>query len=248
MRRLSAAEFERALADYPLTFPGRRHPQVERSNLRGVRPMVRWYWDLTGSVDALPPPQMVWVEAIWQDLLAHQHPLCAYRSAVVRRLCVAYPSYVRQHHMELLLRERLPYVMHCVESDLRGYDLWVVSDQGRLYGVEMSLDSARARYYQVQKRRYRNPQRPVPRVVVWLRQAKRCGQFLLHPEADADLVVEQVRRWDQVPASRWWAQLTTACGYAEDGLTGVVGMGYSEATDWWRGGGGLHPTEWSDEG
>lgn len=176
MKRLSPSEFEQALCNYRLVFPGRRIEKVERARL-DTRPLVARYWEMTGSTDSYPPDQMDWVDSLLADLERSRHPLLAYRPGLVHRLAVAFPSLVRQHHLELVLRERYPLVVHGLELDLMGYDLVVVSASGQAYGLAVGWESERARWY-ARTKRY---SRALPRIelVIGPRSGVRCGQFWL---------------------------------------------------------------------
>ena len=68
------------------------------------------------------------------------------RSAVFARACRTYPSFVRQHHAVLALREHFPVVSWDRWLDqLQGVDMLVVDARGLAAGVALSTETAKAR-------------------------------------------------------------------------------------------------------
>ena len=67
------------------------------------------------------------------------------------RAARAFPSLVRQHHFEYLLRVRFQWVLRSDELDLSGLDFLILRN-GRGYGVGLSTETEVARRWRGVKR------------------------------------------------------------------------------------------------
>src|SRR5919201_4760495 len=126
---------EAALVSRSLTFSSVRDPVVEEARFPS---MVAIYWGLVDG-NGCPPTQRDFAHAVADDPLVDKLP----RPAVLARAARAYPSLVRQHHFEYLLRLRFPWVLRGDELDLAGLDFLILR-HGRGYGVGLSTESEEA--------------------------------------------------------------------------------------------------------
>jgi hypothetical protein len=175
--------FERVLAGMPLHFSYARDPVVEWAAFPS---MVAIYWQLVK--DGLPPTQAAFAQTVAQALGEPQNP------AVQARARRAYPSLVRQHHAEVLLRERFAVVIHDEGLDHAGVDLLVV-DGCFAVGLALSVNTAQARSWRdVKQRRHSDPP-GLPILDVFAEpEAYRVGAFWLHPPTLADEVEAFIER------------------------------------------------------
>ena len=175
----------------PLEFPSTREPTVEWTafpSLCGI------YWQLArqGRV----PTQAEFVEAVWAATARLP------RAGVRGRAARTYPSLVRQHHAELLLRERFPVVVWSEYLDHHGVDLLVV-DAWFAVGVALSTDTPLShRWRQVKQQRHPDPP-GLPILEVWAEPcAYRVGPFWLHPPTLLDEVASFLKR-EQIRHGVW---------------------------------------------
>lgn len=174
---------EAALAAWPrLTFP----PQHERvAEYARLPSLVGAYWGLTGGLADLPCSQRAYAEFVADAAAAAD--VRAPRVGVIARGLLKYPSFVRQHHMELMLRERFTHVVSGEELDHKGYDFLVI-EQGLACGLGLGMDTANARCWEQAKAR-RNPpplNLPVLHLRIDLNGGYRVGPFTLFDERDVD--------------------------------------------------------------
>jgi hypothetical protein len=182
-RRTPRESFEKALAGMHLRFPCVRDAQVEWAAFPS---MVAIYWRLAKK--ELPPTQAVFTQTVAVAFGQPQNP------AVHARAGRAYPSLVRQHHAEVLLRERFAIVLHDEGLDHAGVDLLVV-DGAFAVGLALSVNTPQARSWREVKQR-RHPDPPgLPILEVYAeRDAYRVGAFWLHPPSLADEVEAFIER------------------------------------------------------
>src|SRR3954452_21955476 len=138
---------ERTLTGMSLQFPCVRDPAVEWAAFPS---MVGIYWGLVRN--ALPPPQLEFAAVVADTMGQPEHP------AIMARACRAYPSFVRQHHAELLLRERFPIVVHDENLDHAGVDILVV-ELGCAVGRALMVNTPGARTWGEEKQ-HRHPDPP----------------------------------------------------------------------------------------
>ena len=171
---------EVAIRDYPLAFPDARDPRVEAA---AFPDLVSLYRGLTSG--SFPPPQAEFAEEVARRVRGHPH------EAVFARACRAYPSFVRQHHAVLALREHFPVVAWDRWLDqLQGVDVLVVDGRGLAAGVALSTDTATARDWRAVKGgRHAAPAIPVLEAHADAREY-RVGAFWLH---DPERLVARVR-------------------------------------------------------
>ena len=171
---------EVAIRDYPLSFPEERDQRVEAA---AFPDMVSIYRGLTTGY--FPPPQTEFAEEVARRVRGHP------RAAVLARASRAYPSFVRQHHAVLVLREHFPVVAWDRWLDqLQGVDVLVVDERGLAAGVALSTDTATARRWQdVKEGRHAAPAIPVLAAYADAREY-RVGAFWLH---DPERLVARVR-------------------------------------------------------
>jgi hypothetical protein len=136
----------------------------------------------------LPPTQTAFTQAVAEAFGEPRSP------AVLARAQRAYPSLVRQHHAEVLLREQFPIVLHDEGLDHAGVDLLVV-DGAFAVGLALMVDTPQARNWRLVKQR-RHPDPPgLPILEVHAEpQAYRVGAFWLHPPTLADEVAAFIER------------------------------------------------------
>lgn len=180
----TAAEFARVIAGYSLTFSPLRDPSVEHARLPS---MVGLYWHLADSMEA-PPTQLTFSEAV-ADAASYLSP----RSAVLARAQRAYPALVRQHHFEFVLRDRFRYVYRSRELDMSGFD-FLILDDGRAYGVGLSVNTQAATDWQIVKRA-RHATAPIPVLELYADpEAHRAGRFWLHSAGDIEQIEAFIER------------------------------------------------------
>jgi hypothetical protein len=163
------ARMERTLTGMSLQFPHVRDPAVEWAAFPS---MAGIYWGLVR--DALPPPQLEFAAIVADTMGQPEHP------AIMARACRAYPSFVRQHHAELLLRERFPVVVHGENLDHAGVDILVV-DRWFAVGLALMVNTPGARTWRLVKQQ-RHPDPPgLPILGVYADPEDfRVGPFWLH--------------------------------------------------------------------
>lgn len=161
---------ERMLAWMTLEFPNVHDPAVEWAAFPS---MAGLYWGLVQ--DGLPPLQCEFAAAV-ADAMGQPENL-----AIWARACRAYPSFVRQHHAELLLRERFAVVVHDEHLDHAGVDILVV-DRGIAVGLALMVNTPGARTWRLVKQQ-RHPDPPgLPILEVYADpEDYRIGPFWLHP-------------------------------------------------------------------
>ena len=171
---------EAAIRDSPLWFPDERDRRVESA---AFPDMVSIYRGLTSGY--IPPSQGAFADEIARRVRGYPH------SAVFARACRAYPSFVRQHHAVLVLREHFPVVAWDRWLDqLQAVDVLVVDERGLAAGVDLSTDTATARqWHGVKGGRHTAPAIPVLEVYADPREY-RVGAFWLH---DPERLVARVR-------------------------------------------------------
>jgi len=176
---------ELALPEYPLAFDTLRDPAVEGARFPS---MIAIYWSLVGS-DSLPPRQGAFMAAVAE----HESLAGLPRDAVLARAGRAYPSLVRQHHFEFLLRERFAFVLRGHQLDLAGID-FLLFRGNRGYGVGLSVETEDGRKWHAVKDR-RHGVLPVTVLDLYADQDQyRVGRFWLHPPEDVGRVEEFIER------------------------------------------------------
>jgi hypothetical protein len=171
---------EVAVRDYTLAFPDERDPAVESA---AFPDMVGIYRKLTTG--QIPPSQGTFADEVARQVRGHP------RKAVFARACRAYPSFVRQQHAVLVLREHFPVVVWDQWLDqLQGVDVLVVDERGLAAGIDLSTDTATAHgWHKVKSGRHEKP--PIPVLDVMVEPGEhRSGALWLH---DPDRLVAQVR-------------------------------------------------------
>jgi hypothetical protein len=171
---------EVAVSQYTLDFPDERDPAVESA---AFPDMVGIYRKLTTG--QIPPSQGTFADEVARQVRGYP------RKAVFARACRAYPSFVRQHHAVLVLREFFPVVVWDQWLDqLQGVDVLVVDERGLAAGIDLSTDTATAHgWHKVKGGRHEKPPIPVLEVAVEPGEY-RSGSLWLH---DPDRLVAQVR-------------------------------------------------------
>src|SRR5688572_3957428 len=161
---------EVAIRDYALWLPEERDPQVESA---AFPDMVSIYRGLVSG--SFPPPQAEFADEVARRVRGYS------QSAVVARACRAYPSFVRQHHAVLALREQFPVVAWDRWLDqLQGVDVLVVDERGFAAGIDLSTDTAVAReWHAVKAGRHSAPAIPVLEAYADPKEY-RVGPFWLH--------------------------------------------------------------------
>src|SRR5688572_21439167 len=161
---------EVAIRDYALWFPEERDRQVESA---AFPDMVSIYRGLVSGY--FPAPQAEFAEEVARRLRGLP------RSAVFARACRTYPSFVRQHHAVLTLREHFPVVSWDRWLDqLQGVDMLVVDARGLAAGVALSTETGKARDWSAVKDiRHARPAIPIFEYYVEKNQY-RSGSFWLH--------------------------------------------------------------------
>jgi len=174
---------EDALWRYALDFDKRGEEQA--AEWARVPSQVGAYWGLTGGLADLPCTQEGFATFLADAALAAG--VRASRRGLMSRFLRIFPSYVRQHHMELLLRERFRSVMRGHDLDHKGFD-FLVNEQGLQCGLGLSMETANARSWEPVKA-HRNPPPlnvPVLHLHIELNRGLQCGRFTLHTPADLD--------------------------------------------------------------
>ncbi len=172
---------EVAVREYALDFPEERDPAVEAAQFPD---MVGIYRRLcTGHI---PPSQGTFGEEVTRQVRGYP------RKAVFARACRAYPSFVRQHHAYLALREHFPVVAWDQWLDQhQGVDILIVDERGLAAGIDLSTDTAVAHgWHAVKRDRHAKP--PIPVLEVFADPGEyRVGAFWLH---DPVKLVAEVRK------------------------------------------------------
>jgi hypothetical protein len=170
---------EGALLGRSLAFSPVRDPTVEQARFPNLVARYSAMIDHNG----VPPTQRDFARAVAEDPLVRKLP----REAVLARAARAFPSLVRQHHFEYLLRTRFPWVLRGDELDLAGLDFLILRD-GRGYGVGLSTESEEGHRWHAVKAE-RHGELPVPVLDLYVEAgAYRVGDFWLHPPEDVDRV------------------------------------------------------------
>ena len=216
---------ENALLTRSLAFSPLREPAVEEAKFPNL---VGTYWGLVDS-NGIPPTQRDFARAVADDPLVRKLP----REAVLARAARAYPSLVRQHHFEYLLRLRFPWVLRGDELDLAGLDFLILR-RGRGYGVGLSTETEDARRWQGVKEG-RHGELPVPVLDLYAEPDRyRVGDFWLHPPEDVDLVEafiarEEAAMFEEAERALWRVYRSTErrprCSRQDfaDGFLGALG-------------------------
>jgi len=175
---------EVAISDYALDFPHERDPRVEGASFPD---MVSIYRSLVNG--PFPPTQSEFADEVERRIRLTLPGLKL--SAVRARASRTYPSFVRQHHAVLVLREHFPVVSWDRWLDqLQGVDMLVVDERGLAAGVALSTETTVARDWSAIKDvRHARPTIPIFEYYVEKHQY-RSGSFWLH---DPDLLLAGVR-------------------------------------------------------
>jgi hypothetical protein len=164
---------EIAVREYALDFPDERDPAVEAA---AFPDMVGIYRRLTTG--HIPPSQGTFAEEVTRHVRGYP------RKAVSARACRAYPSFVRQHHAFLALREHFPVVAWDQWLDQhQGVDILIVDERGLAAGIDLSTETALAHgWHAVKHKRHAKP--PIPVLEVFADPSEyRVGAFWLHDPA-----------------------------------------------------------------
>jgi len=194
---------EIAIRDYALDFPNERDPKVEAA---AFPDMVSIYRSLVNG--PFPPTQSEFADDVERRI---RSTLPGLKIAAVRaRACRTYPSFVRQHHAVLVLREHFPVVSWDRWLDqLQGVDMLVVDERGLAAGVALSTETTTARDWStVKDGRHARPTIPIFEYYVEKHQY-RSGSFWLH---DPELLVAGVREKLQENITRTLEALEVEAG------------------------------------
>jgi len=172
-------KLEARLKELSVTFPANRSSRWEYAKFPDMAVVYRFV-----AGPSLVPDQMSFAHGVAALLKEQDNP------DVIARACRAYPALVRQHHFELLLRERgnFSLVVHSTDLDLEGIDILVV-EEGIAAGLRLSVQTPAAAFWKVIKAK----RHPIPRGLAVLDlEAKpdgyRIGQFWLHSPDQVDVV------------------------------------------------------------
>ena len=175
---------EVAISDYALDFPRERDARVEAA---AFPDMVSIYRSLvTGP---FPPTQSEFGDEVLRRVRTTLPGLS--QTAVFARACRTYPSFVRQHHAVLVLREHFPVVSWDRWLDqLQGVDMLVVDERGLAAGVALSTETTKARdWSEVKEVRHARPAIPIFEYYVD-KHKYHAGAFWLH---DPEVLLAGVR-------------------------------------------------------
>lgn len=194
---------EIAIRDYALDFPDEREPAVESAQFPD---MVSIYRSLVNG--HFPPTQSEFGDDVARRVRSTLPGLR--RSAVFARACRTYPSFVRQHHAVLTLREHFPVVSWDRWLDqLQGVDMLVVDERGLAAGVALSTETTRSRDWSVVKDgRHARPTIPIFEYYVE-KHHYRSGPFWLH---DPQVLLAGVQEKLQENITRTLATLEIEAG------------------------------------
>lgn len=194
---------EVAIRDYALDFPEERDPAVESAQFPD---MVSIYRMLVSG--PFPPTQSDFADEVARRVLTNLPGLR--KTAVWARACRTYPSFVRQHHAVLTLRDHFPVVSWDRWLDqLQGVDMLVVDERGLAAGVALSTETTRARDWSAVKDvRHARPAIPIFEDFVQARKYW-SGDFWLH---DPQTLVEGVKGKLQENITRTLAALEVDAG------------------------------------
>jgi hypothetical protein len=194
---------EVAIREYALDFPSERDPAVESAQFPD---MVSIYRTLVSG--PFPPTQSNFADEVARRVLSYLPGLR--KTAVWARACRTYPSFVRQHHAVLTLREHFPVVSWDRWLDqLQGVDMLVVDERGLAAGVALSTETRVARDWSaVKDERHARPAIPIFEYYVD-NHDYRSGPFWLH---DPAILVEGVRGKLQENITRTLAALEVDAG------------------------------------
>lgn len=171
---------ETHIRGYALAFPEERDRAVEAAAFPDMVSIYR------GLVDGhIPPFQGTFAEEVSRRMRGFS------KSAVRARACRAYPSFVRQHHAVLVLREHFPVVAWDRWLDqLQGVDVLVVDHRGLAAGLVLSTETKLARDWSaVKDNRHARPTIPILEAFAGAGEYQ-VGAFWLHDPAK---LVEQLQ-------------------------------------------------------
>jgi hypothetical protein len=165
------------------------YPRTSESDHLAMPRMVDIFLQLFGLHDE-PPSQRVFVERVQARMGS------AVSEAASARASIAYPSLVRQHHVQVMLRSSAvaDNVLWIPWLDYRGIDLLVL-DVPFVLGVELSMRSAEADAWRAVKQE-RHPQLvgiTTLRLNVDPACAPMIGPFWVHPPTDVARVTAALR-------------------------------------------------------
>jgi len=165
---------EVAIRDYALDFPRERDPRVEAA---AFPDMVSIYRSLVNG--PFPPTQSEFADEVARRVRSTLPGLSD--TAVRARASRTYPSFVRQHHAVLLLRQHFPVVSWDRWLDqLQGVDMLVVDERGLAAGIALSTETTKARDWSAVKDvRHARPAIPIFEYYVDKHQ-HHSGAFWLH--------------------------------------------------------------------
>jgi hypothetical protein len=194
---------EVAISDYALAFPKEIDKAVEQA---AFPDMVSIYRSLVNG--PFPPTQSEFADEVTRRVRSTLPGLS--QTAVWARACRTYPSFVRQHHAVLALREHFPVVSWDRWLDqLQGVDMLVVDHRGLAAGVALSTETTRAHdWSSVKDERHARPAIPIFEAFVAVREY-RAGPFWLH---DPRLLVEGVQEKVQQNITRTLTALEVDAG------------------------------------
>ncbi len=184
-------KFEERLVTYGrLEFP--IGPDVEN---KSFPPMATIYKDLILPGD-LPPPQTAFARRVMLDA-DHADPKFLPPQGVYARAANKYPSFVRQHHFSVALRERtqLEGVYWQDSLDFRGLDILVLH-RGFAIGIDLSLATDKAAFWKtIKANRHSEPVRGLEIIRLDVKpRTYQIGDYWLHPPSDIKIIVTAMAR------------------------------------------------------
>jgi hypothetical protein len=189
--RPTVCEVEHQLARLPLVIPPVLDPRAEAAALPS---MAEVFADGCYHARGYPPSQEAFVSAFAQVCAQVRPDLLATGTwrGVAARLQRAYPSFVREVHLALLLTELgLDCWRDVVGDQLRGIDILVVRGPFAV-GISTFVSTSRARALRAAKLRRRPPHGLHVEAPLDLLTARPIGAFRLYGPADAQAIAARI--------------------------------------------------------
>lgn len=185
----SFVEFERHIEHYELEFVrSARRDDVEGLELPAASTV---YYQLAGQI--MPPTQADFVGEYARAAFPYLDSDAEWQ-AIRYRAAKAYPSLVRQHHAELVLRHSFPWTFRSSMADRHGVDLVVINSERQVLGIALTMNTEAARgWAYVKEKRHVGVKPPFEVATIYCDpQEYVVGRFWLH---DPKRLVGDVRRY-----------------------------------------------------
>jgi hypothetical protein len=191
---LSSREIEKQIENYKLDFPQVRDERIEWNT---KLPMFVATFNKLIQEKGVVPSQDNFVKRYFEDNSAELSSVISSESlkaGLEARARRAYPSFVRDIHLDALLRERGLQVSYDQETDIVGGVDHKITYKGETFHVHGYVGTNRGRFgRKVKNRRHKFLGVHIDMALdLSAKTTKKVGNFLLYSEEDIDNLVKQI--------------------------------------------------------